>query len=216
MNKQKLPIKPKKRNKFIDEKDKEKIEKYYKEIEEFNENNRKIVLEKNSKCKYKVKYDAEKKMYYLDEYDYNQFESFGLIKDKKIFFNQNEAIYLYQIGYLSFESEPLPDDPSMFNLYSFLRRNGKIVSCCEYFDDSFNKFVIVYDDNEQFKNKKINEIIYMHTDKSINYDTIETVIKTSEQIIKKVNEKAKDVDLIVAFTEGINITFIKLKNNYMI
>ena len=48
----KLPIKPKKRNKFIDEKDKEKIAKYYKEIEEFNETNRKIILEKKNKCKY--------------------------------------------------------------------------------------------------------------------------------------------------------------------
>ena len=59
MNSQKLPIKPKKRNKFIDEKDKEKIAKYYKEIEEFNETNRKIILEKKNKCKYTLQFDSE-------------------------------------------------------------------------------------------------------------------------------------------------------------
>ena len=216
MNSQKLPMKPKKRNKFIDEKDKEKISKYYKEIKEFNETNQTILLEKKNKCKYKLKFDSETNYYFLDEYDYNQFDSFGFIKDKKIFFNQIESIYLYQIGYVSIESELLPEDPSMFNLYSYLRRNGKIVSCCDYIDESFKHYVIVYDDNDQFKSKKINEIIFMHTEKSINFDTMQTVIKTSEKIMKQVNQHLKKVDVIVAFTEGINITFIKLNNNFMI
>ena len=216
MNSQKLPIKPKKRNKFIDEKDKEKIAKYYKEIEEFNETNRKIILEKKNKCKYTLQFDSESKLYFLDEYDYNQFDSFGFIKDKKIYFNQIESIYLYQIGYVLIETELLPEDPSMFNLYSYLRRNGKIVSCCDYLDESFNNFVIISDDNEQFKSKKISEIIFMHTEKSINFDTMQTVIQTSEKIMKKVNQNVKNVDVIVAFTEGINITFIKLSNNNMI
>ena len=216
MNSQKLPIKPKKRNKFIDEKDKEKIAKYYKEIEEFNETNRKIILEKKNKCKYTLQFDSESKLYFLDEYDYNQFDSFGFIKDKKIYFNQIESIYLYQIGYVLIETELLPEDPSMFNLYSYLRRNGKIVSCCDYLYESFNNYVILYDDNEQFKSKKISEIIFMHTEKSINFDTMQTVIQTSEKIMKKVNQNVKNVDVIVAFTEGINITFIKLSNNNMI
>ena len=216
MNSQKLPIKPKKRNKFIDEKDKEKIAKYYKEIEESNETNRKIILEKKNKCKYTLQFDSESKLYFLDEYDYNQFDSFGFIKDKKIYFNQIESIYLYQIGYVLIETELLPEDPSMFNLYSYLRRNGKIVSCCDYLDESFNNYVIIYDDNEQFKSKKISEIIFMHTEKSINFDTMQTVIQTSEKIMKKVNQNVKNVDVIVAFTEGINITFIKLSNNNMI
>ena len=94
MNSQKLPIKPKKRNKFTAEKDKEKIAKYYKEIEEFNETNRKIILEKKNKCKYTLQFDSESKLYFLDEYDYNQFDSFGFIKDKKIYFNQSESIYV--------------------------------------------------------------------------------------------------------------------------
>ena len=56
----------------------------------------------------------------------------------------------------------------------------------------------------------------MHTEKSINFDTMQTVIQTSEKIMKKVNQNVKNVDVIVAFTEGINITFIKLSNNNMI
>ena len=83
-------------------------------------------------------------------------------------------------------------------------------------DESFNNYVIIYDDNEQFKSKKISEIIFMHTEKSINFDTMQTVIQTSEKIMKKVNQNVKNVDVIVAFTEGLNITFIKLSNNNMI
>ena len=219
MNKQKIPDKPKKKNKIRSE-DKEKFNKFYQELNDFYEVNQKVFLEKENKSKYECQFDEKQNLFQLNNYDYNLFDSFGVIKDKKLYINYCEMIYLRQIGVIKcnelVESKYKNKNYEMLYLYSYLRRNGKIFYCCSHLNKKAEHFLISYDDTENFKNKNIDSIICLHSTKSISFREIEIIIAKSKEIIEKLKPKnSLEPNIVVAFCEGINITFIKINNNIL-
>lgn len=61
------------------------------------------------------------------DYDKSKFDSFGIIKNKKLFLKRIEAEYLIELGYLDKSIEDKYQESSLKYLYGYLRRAGKIV-----------------------------------------------------------------------------------------
>lgn len=219
MKKQKIPDKPKKKNKIRSE-DKEKFNKFYQELNDFYEANQNGLIEKTNKSKYECQFDEGQNLFQIINYDYNLFDSFGVIKEKKLYINYYELFYLKQIGVIkcndAIESKYKNKNYEMIYLYSYLRRNGKIVYCCSHLNKNADHFLISYDTTENYKNKKIDSIICLHSTKTISFKEIETIITKSKEIIEKIKSRnSSELNTVIAFCEGINITLIKINNNIL-
>jgi hypothetical protein len=63
----------------------------------------------------------------LKQFESSQFESFGRVDDKILYLTLEETLYLKQIGKIKIEINFDKLNVGKFNLYSSLRRAGKIV-----------------------------------------------------------------------------------------
>ena len=236
MNEQKIPQKMKKRSNELKKEDKEKCEKYYSDVKDFIDRNNKLVENKNKEIKYIFKFDKSCNFFTLDhnDYDHQSFESFGYYeKNKKLFYlSIEEAFYLKQIGIISFQEnfDFNSDDLIKINLYSYLKRSGKVPFSCKILSlldvdkndivKELDKYFILIKDFENYKRHKIESIIYQHdAGEKLNFLLIQKVIENAKNIVdlfKKMNKLKDDFEikyeLIICFTQGISLTFLKVDN----
>ena len=238
MSSQKIPQKIKKKNASLTEEDKEKCNNYYSEIKNFIIKNEETIDKKIKSLEYFFKYDKENDYFSSDHYDHTNLETYGYYnKTKKIIYlSVEEAFYLNQIGIIKFEEDLNFNEFNLMNLnlYSYLRRSGKIPITCkmlllnegiknkENISDN-NNYYILFDDLDKYKNNKINCILYQHNflDK-INYELINKIICNSNKIynmykeIYKINSDLNSYENIICITQGISMTFLKIDDKIKI
>ena len=245
MSDQKLPQKLKKKSNILKEEDKEKCENYYIEVNKFIEKNEIAITKKINEIDYFFEYDKQNNYFISDHYDHQNLESYGFYnkKEKKIYLGIDEAFYLNQIGLIKFKDE---FDFNTFNLvklnlYSYLRRDGKIPMLCILLPliekiknketeenkinneeiENIDKYFFLFENLNDFKNHKIKLILYQHDfEEKFNYILFQKIINNSKiicDIFKKVNKIEKDSnksmpEIVICLTQGISMTFIKLND----
>ena len=242
MSDQKLPQKMKKKNNKLKEEDKEKCNNYYSEVYKFIEKNDVAVSKKIKEINYFFEYDKENNYFISNHFDHQNLESYGYYnkKEKKIYLSEEEAFYLNQIGYITFKDGFDFNILNLvkLNLYSYLRRSSKIVLISKILlvkENSKNKnekklinnsdiqdidkYFVLFDNLDDFKNHKIKSILYQHdSDEILNFILFKKVIIGSEKIydiFKNVNN-IKDnsnnniPEIIICVTQGISIIFLKI------
>ena len=245
MSDQKIPQKLKKKSNILKEEDKEKCENYYLEVNKFIEKNEIAITKKINEIDYFFEYDKQNNYFISDHYDHQNLESYGFYnkKEKKIYLGIDEAFYLNQIGLIKFKDE---FDFNTFNLvklnlYSYLRRDGKIPILCGLLPliekiknketeenkinneeiENIDKYFFLFENLNDFKNHKIKLILYQHDfEEKFNYILFQKIINNSKiicDIFKKVNKIEKDSnnsmpEIVICLTQGISMTFIKLND----
>jgi len=222
---QKLPNIPKKKN-ILTEHDKQNIKDYYSQLQNFyNENN---IHLNNSLINTKyicIKDDNNE--YYIDNYDKQKFFDFGIIKNKKLYVCLKEIFYLNQIGLLNIKNFDINDitcnNINLLNLYCYLKRNGKIIKCLEFYKDdlknitSLENYLLIYNNKNEYNSNKISNIIYNFSSDLLNYNLINLLLKNSQTILNffssnnsSLYEDEQDLFLL-AITQGTSITFLSIK-----
>ena len=170
-------------------------------------------------------------------------------KEKKIYLSVEEAFYLNQVGLINFKEEFDFNDVNLvkLNLYSYLRRNSKIPKVCKLLllndkiinkdkdkdkdkdkekeinikeIEDLDKYYILFENLDDFKNSKIKSILYQHdADEKLNYILFQNIIDNSRKIndvYKMINNIKEDTnksfDIIICVTQGISITFLKIND----
>ena len=242
MSDKKLPQKIKKNNKILKEEDKEKCNNYYEEVNKFIEKNENTITKKINEIDYFFEYDKETNFFISGHFDHQNLESYGYYnkKEKKIFLTEEEAFYLNQIGYIKFKDKVDFNTLNLIklNLYSYLRRSSKIPFICKLLllknklknknkeniaiDEDIqdiDKYFILFDNSDDFKNHKIKSILYQHdSNEKINYNLFKKIINNSQKIyqifknLNDINDNPSDSfpEIIICVTQGISITFLKL------
>ena len=209
MSDQKLPQKMKKKNNKINEEDKEKCNNYYKEVNKFIEKNEDVITKKRKEINSFFEYDKEKNFFISYHFDQKNLETYGYYnkKEKKIYLSEEEAFYLSQIGYITFKDKPDFNILNLIklNLYSYLRRSSKIPLVCKILllkkqlhnkkendenkDDiqDIDKYIIIFDNLDDFKNHKIQSILYQHdSNEKLNYPLFKQMILIKYMIYLKI------------------------------
>ena len=218
---QKIPKGPKKRDFKIKNEDKEKIKKYYVELDNFHKNNNEILIESIKDTKYLCNYDKDNKLFFIKKFENNKFESFGVIKNGILFLSFNEVFYLNQIGLIKIEEEEnlIYENIDLINLYSYLRRSGKIIKCCDLLwkeKDNLNiqaiykNYFLVFEDLNKYKTKKVDYIICQSSSKEFNFNSFNNIFENSSNILKLYENNNPLVKILLASSNGITITFLKL------
>jgi hypothetical protein len=191
---QKIPKGPKKKDFKIKNEDKERIKKYYVELDNFYKNNNEFLKKTIQDTNYLCNYDKDNKLFFLNKFDNNKFESFCVLKNGILFLSLNEVFYLNQIGLIKIEEEEnlIYENIDLINLYSYLRRSGKIIKCCDLLwkekDNNnikkiYNNYFLVFNDLEKYKRKIVDYIIFQNSSKEINFNVLTNIFKDSEQIL---------------------------------
>ena len=222
---QKLPNIQKKKN-FVSGQDIQNINDYYTDLKNFyNENN---IHLNNSLINTKyicIKDDNNE--YYIDNYDKQKFFDFGIIKNKKLYVSLKEIFYLNQIGLINIKNFDINDitcnNINLLNLYCYLKRNGKIIKCLEFYKDdlknitSLENYLLIYNNKNEYNSNKISNIIYNFSSDLLNYNLINLLLKNSQTILNffssnnsSLNEDEQDIFLL-AITQGTSITFLSIK-----
>ena len=156
-----------------------------------------------------------------------------------------EAYYLYQTCIINFKSEFNFNDFNLvnLNLYSYLIRSSKIVLVGkillliyeqinknkEKIEDNNNKvkeeindidkYYILFSNSEDYKNHKIESIVYQHdSEDNINYLLFRKIINNSKiiyNIFQKIHQKKEDEfksSIIMCITQGVSMTFLKIND----
>ena len=243
MSDQKLPQKMKKKNNILKDEDKEKCNNYYEEVNKFIEKNENTITKKINEIDYFFEFDKESSFFTSDHFDHQNLESYGYYnkKEKKIFLAEEEAFYLNQTGYIKFKDKVDFNTLNLIklNLYSYLRRSSKIPFICKLLllknklkenknkenvanDEDIqdiDKYFILFDNSDDFKNHKIKSILYQHdSNEKINYNLFKKIIKNSQKIHKifnnlnGINDNSNESfpEIVICVTQGISITFLKL------
>ena len=108
-----------------------------------------------------------------------------------------------QLGIIKVDNIPKVDLIS-FTLYSYLRRGGKIVKCCEHICKDYKDYFIIYDNNESFKNKVIKFLVKLLRCEKIKLNEIIDIQNIADQI-------SDDSSILLANVSGASITFINIK-----
>ena len=209
MSNQKLPQKIKKK-KNLNEEDKEKCEEYYNAVNDFIEKNKTNIDKKYKNLDYFFEYNEEKDIFIGDKYQQN-LETFGYYdkKNKKMYLSNEEAFYLYQLGYINFKPNIDFNNFNLvkLNLYSYLRRRAKILIVSKILPlideinkkekdkneenlninenkiNDIDKYYILFEDMNDYKTHKVKSIIYQHdSDENLNYILFQNIINNSKQI----------------------------------
>jgi len=222
---QKLPNIPKKKN-FLSEHDIQNINDYYTDLKNFyNENNihlNNYLINTKYIC---IKDDNNE--YYIDNYDKQKFFDFGIIKNKKLYVSLKEIFYLNQIGLINIKNFDINDitcnNINLLNLYCYLKRNGKIIKCLEFYKDdlknitSLENYLLIYNNKNEYNSNKISNIIYNFSSDLLNYNLINLLLKNSQTILNffllnnsSLYEEEQEIFLL-AITQGTSITFLSIK-----
>ncbi len=94
-------------------------------------------------------------------------------------------------------------DIGIYKLYSYLRRSSKIVKCPEHDDMKYRGYYIVYDNKEAFDRNKIEYVVSIFRNESIDINYL-------DEVQKVLYELSIDKDIVIAFPAGTSFTFIKL------
>ena len=209
MSSQKLPQKMKKK-KSLNEEDKEKCEEYYTAVQDFIEKNQSKIDKKYKDLDYFFEYDDKKDIFISDKYQQN-LETFGFYDktNKKMYLSNEEAFYLYQLGYINFKPNIDFNNFNLvkLNLYSYLRRRAKILIVSKILPlideinkkekdkneenlninenkiNDIDKYYILFEDMNDYKTHKVKSIIYQHdSDENLNYILFQNIINNSKQI----------------------------------
>jgi hypothetical protein len=221
---QKIPKGPKKKDFKIKNEDKERIKKYYVELDNFYKNNNEFLKKTIQDTNYLCNYDKDNKLFFLNKFDNNKFESFGVLKNGILFLSLNEVFYLNQIGLIKIEEEEnlIYENIDLINLYSYLRRSGKIIKCCDLLwkekDNNnikkiYNKYFLVFNDLEKYKRKLVDYIIFQNSSKEINFNVLTNIFKDSEQILNIYENKNQSYKILLALSNKITITFLKINKD---
>ena len=68
--------------------------------------------------------------YFVEEFDYSKFFTFGSVKNKKLFLTEEETFYLNQVGLIKLKEGDEMENLNVVDnfLFSYLRRAGKIIT----------------------------------------------------------------------------------------
>jgi len=218
---QKIPKGPKKKGFKIKNEDKERIKKYYVELDNFYKNNEELLNKSIKDSKYLCNYDKDNKLFFIKEFDINKFESFGIIKNGILFLSLNEVFYLNQIGLIKIEEEEnlIYENIDLINLYSYLRRSGKIIKCCDLLwkekDNNniktiYKNYFLIFDNLNSYKSKKVDYIICQSSKEEFNFNSFNNIFENSSNILNLYENKNLLVKILLATSNGITITFLKL------
>ena len=200
-----------KKKKSLNEEDKEKCEEYYTAVQDFIEKNQSKIDKKYKDLDYFFEYDDKKDIFISDKYQQN-LETFGFYDktNKKMYLSNEEAFYLYQLGYINFKPNIDFNNFNLvkLNLYSYLRRRAKILIVSKILpliheinkkekDDKneenlninenkindIDKYYILFEDSNDYKTHKAKSIIQQHdSDKNLNYILFQNIINNSKRI----------------------------------
>ncbi len=218
---QKIPKGPKKKDFKIKNEDKERIKKYYVELDNFYKNNNEFLKKTIQDTNYLCNYDKDNKLFFLNKFDNNKFESFGVLKNGILFLSLNEVFYLNQIGLIKIEEEEnlIYENIDLINLYSYLRRSGKIIKCCDLLwkekentniQTIYKNYFLVFEDLNKYKTNKVDYIIYQSSSKEFNFNSFNNIFENSSNILKLYENNNPMVKILLASSNGITITFLKL------
>ena len=221
---QKIPKGPKKKSYKIKNEDIENIKKYYVDLDSFYKNNEDIYNKSINESKFLCNYDKDNKLFYIKEFAHSKFDSFGILKDKILYLSFNEVFYLNQIGLIKIQEEKnlIYDNIDLINLYSYLRRSGKIIKCCDLLwkekDNNnikkiYNNYFLVFNDLEKYKRKLVDYIIFQNSSKEINFNVLTNIFKDSEQILNIYENKNQSYKILLALSNKITITFLKINKD---
>ena len=138
-----------------------------------------------------------------------------------------EIFYLNQIGLINIKNFDINDitcnNINLLNLYCYLKRNGKIIKCLEFYKDdlknitSLENYLLIYNNKNEYNSNKISNIIYNFSSDLLNYNLINLLLKNSQTILNffssnnsSLNEDEQDIFLL-AITQGTSITFLSIK-----
>ena len=245
MSSQQVPQKMKKK-KNLKEEDKKKCEEYYEKVKTFLEKNDSAITKKYKNLDYFFEYDKNQNLFISNKYE-QSLETYGFYnkENKKMYLSIEEAYYLYQTCIINFKSEFNFNDFNLvnLNLYSYLIRSSKIVLVGkillliyeqinknkEKIEDNNNKvkeeindidkYYILFSNSEDYKNHKIESIVYQHdSEDNINYLLFRKIINNSKiiyNIFQKIHQKKEDEfksSIIMCITQGVSMTFLKIND----
>ena len=199
-----------KKKKSLNDEDKEKCEEYYTAVQDFIEKNQSKIDKKYKVLDYFFEYDDKKDIFISDKYQQN-LETFGFYDktNKKMYLSNEEAFYLYQLGYINFKPNIDFNNFNLvkLNLYSYLRRRAKILIVSKILPlideinkkekykngenlninenkiNDIDKYFILFEDMNDYKTHKVKSIIYQHdSDENLNYILFQNIINNSKQI----------------------------------
>ena len=199
-----------KKKKSLNDEDKEKCEEYYTAVQDFIEKNQSKIDKKYKDLDYFFEYDDKKDIFFSDKYQQN-LETFGFYDktNKKMYLSNEEAFYLYQLGYINFKPNIDFNNFNLvkLNLYSYLRRRAKILIVSKILPlideinkkekdkneenlninenkiNDIDKYYILFEDSNDYKTHKAKSIIQQHdSDKNLNYILFQNIINNSKQI----------------------------------
>ena len=246
MSEQQIPKKMKKK-KNLKEEDKEKCDNYYSELKIFIDKNDSAISRKLKNLDYFFEYDKNKDLFISDKYD-QVLETYGYYNktQKKMCLSIEEAFYLNQICLINFKPDFNFNDLNLVDLYlySYLRRAAKIILVGKILllnyelnkkdenkddkknkleIDDINKYYILFETKQDYKDHKIKSILYQHdSEQNLNYLLFQDIINNSKQLYNlylEVNNKKDDefkTEIILCITQGVSITFLKLDDTIKI
>ena len=218
---QKIPKGPKKKSYKIKNEDIENIKKYYVDLDSFYKNNEDIYNKSINESKFLCNYDKDNKLFYIKEFDHSKFDSFGILKDKILYLSYNEVFYLNQIGLIKIQEEKnlIYDNIDLINLYSYLRRSGKIIKCCDLLwkekdnnniQNKYQIYFLVFDDLNKFKNKLVDYIIFQSSFGKFNFELFNNIFKDTENILNIFENKNPLYKILLASSNEITITLLEI------
>jgi len=218
---QKIPKRPKKKGYKINNEEKEKIQKYYIELDTFYNNNKETLNNSIENLNFLCNFNKDDKLYFIKNFENSKFESFGIIKEGILFLSPNEVFYLNQIGLLKIEEEEnfIYENISLINLYSYLRRSGKIIKCCDLLwkekdnnniQNKYQIYFLVFDDLNKFKNKLVDYIIFQSSFGKFNFELFNNIFKDTENILNIFENKNPLYKILLASSNEITITLLEI------